>query len=225
MAPRQFLALVCVSLWSSVAVTGCRNPDSPLIVCKSCWQAAARNEDELIGQLKAAYQHRDYDSFGEALHPGYQSDFSRPDGTTSWGLTQELRIHRRMFRPEDVRPDEHPVPPDLYLASVDITLTARDSFRDATAYYFDPVTNPGGFHRESFTVTQAVYQASVFFQTQGETQYRADGAETFVVVNDLSKPVGASGKFLLYRWQEWGNGKSSARQNTSWASVKMLYGD
>ncbi len=187
------------------ALSGCIFSPDPKTTPQDPGYTPAKSEAELIGQLKTAYQKRDFDTFTKLFHPDYQFflNVAQPDGTTSWGLTEELRIHRRMFRPEDVQPGETPVTQDLYLVSVDITLTARDAFQDAGVYYLNP-SNPTGFPRENFTVTQTDYAASVFFQTQGETQYRVDGAANFVVVNDLSKTVGQDGKFLIYRWEDLG---------------------
>ncbi len=185
----------------------------------------AQSEDELIGQLKMACQARDYDGFRRLLHPGLAFFLNEPayDGTAQWGQAEESRIHFRMFRPEAVQPPEPAVPAELWLVSVDITLTARDGFRDATTYYYDPTTNPTGFHREDFAVSQTDYAASVFFQTHGETQYRVDGSQYFVVVNDLAKLPGDEGKFLLYRWEDLGAQASVAKSPSTWSYVKSLY--
>ncbi len=185
----------------------------------------AQSEVELIGQFEMAYRTRDFDKFRLLFHPDYRFylNQAQPDGTTSWGLTEELRIHRRMFRSQDSFPGEYPVPPDLWLVSIDITLNLRGPFQDARSYYFDPISNPDGFHREDFAVTQADYVASLFFQTQGETQYRVDGAVNFVVVNDLAKALGDEGKFLIYRWEDLGSGRSLTAEAKTWGSIKELY--
>jgi len=224
MSPRHFFALVNVPLWIGLLVTSCHHvadpPPPPIGVYPL-------NEAELIGQLKTAYQKRDYDTFKRLFHADYQFylNQAQPDGTTHWGLSEELRIHRRMFRPHAVQPPESPVPQELWLVSVDITLTAFVAFQDATTYYFDPTTNPTGFRRENFTVSQADYAASVFFQTQGETQYRLDGVENFVVVNDLSKTAGDDGKFLIYRWEDLGALAlfANSTSTSTWTQVKSLY--
>jgi hypothetical protein len=190
------------------AVCGCIFNPTPTKVPPVPGWAPARSEAELIGQLKTAYQKRDFDTFKRLFHPDYQFRLNAPmpDGTTYWGLTEELRIHRRMFHPEDVQPPETPVLQGYWLVSVDIALTPRDAFADAPQFYFNVDTNPTGFHREQFAVTATDYVASVFFQTQGDTQFRVEGSDNFVIVNDLSKALGDDGKFLIYRWEDLGSG-------------------
>lgn len=198
---------------AGTALSGCIfNPDKPNNQQVQPTYTPAKSEAELIGQLKTAYQKRDFDTFKRLFHPDYQFflNETQPDGTTHWGLTEELRIHRRMFNPQEVTPPETPVPQDLWLVSVDIQLTPRTNFADAPNFYYNADTNPTGFHPENFAVTQTDYVASVFFQTQGETQYRVDGAANFVVVNDLAKAVGEDGKFLIWRWEDLGAAKPSA---------------
>jgi hypothetical protein len=214
MSPRYLFALVSLPLWITVAVTGCRR--TPVGDCLDCFPHAPRSEVELIGQLKKAYQTRDYDTFRRVFHPDYQFYLNapQPDGTDHWGLAEELRIHRRIFNPQDVTPPEPPVPQDLWSVSIDIQLNPRNEWHDAPGYYFDPITNPGGLQRERYSVTQADYVTDMFFQTQGETQYRVDGTANFVVVNDLSKALGADGKFLIYRWHDL---------TGAWTRVKLLY--
>ncbi len=217
MSPRHFFALISVPLWIGVAVTGCNHhvADPPIII------GGIQSEAELINRLKTAYQKRDYDTFATLFHPDYQFflNEAQPDGTTLWGLTDELRIHQRMFHPQGTIP---PVPPELWIVSIDVTLVARDAFRDVPSAYLGP-ENPTGFARENFAVTQADYAASIFFQTQGQTQYRVDGVASFVVVNDLSKVLGDDGKFLIYRWEDLGTFASSSKSQTTWTGVKSLY--
>jgi len=196
------------------ALSGCIfNPDPPPVIKGNVGYTPAKSEAELIGQLKTAYQKKDFDTFKRLFHPDYQFFLNevQPDGTTHWGLTEELRIHRRMFRPEEVAPPEPEVPREFWLVSVDIALTERAAFTAADdSYYFNIDTNPTGFHREDFTVTQTDYVASLFFQTQGETQFRVEGRASFVVVNDLSKAIGDDGKFLIFRWEDLGAQKPTA---------------
>jgi hypothetical protein len=115
-----------------------------------------------------------------------------------------------MFRPEDIQPPEEPLLPERWLVSVDITLTGATSFDERPQYRFNEATNPEGLRVEAWDVTGADYNATVFFETQGDTDYRVEGRAEFVVARDLSKAATAPGAWLIYRWFDLGAAKPSA---------------
>src|SRR5262245_11878447 len=160
------------------------------------------NEAEVIKALEEAYRHKDVDAYAKILHTGFR--FILDNATDSWDRTEELRIHRRMFKPQDTVPGEQPVPMDLWLVNVDITLTPRNpAWLVDTQYYASP-TNPGGLDSDHFKVTQNEYSTSVFFKTQGQNDYQVTGHANFVIVNNLDIPVGTDGKFLVYLMEDLG---------------------
>jgi hypothetical protein len=171
----------------------------------------AKSPDELIQGLSSAYRARNYDAFVNlfpqtADNAGYFFFLNEPvNGITNWDLTEELRIHRRMFKPEDPLPGETPVPAELWLQSITITLdrTATEWVERADLYISE--ANPEGLDPAKWKATEAEYHADVLFNTAGETDYRVDGRANFVVIEDLTKPEGTDRKFLIYRWEDLGN--------------------
>jgi len=168
----------------------------------------ATNQSELIVQLRDAYQRRDYDCFANLFSTEddgapYTFWLNEPLGE-SWGLTEELRIHRRMFKPEDPLPGETPVAPDLWLASITIQLEPQTEWTERPDLYVSEA-NPTGLDPARWVVTEAQFNAYVFFETQGETDYQVNGRANFVVVEDLTKTSGTDRKFLVYRWEDLGS--------------------
>lgn len=51
------------------------------------------------------------------------------------------------------------------------------------------------------------------------------GRANFVVIEDLDKQVGDSGKFLILQWNDLGSNRknSSADQSSSWGEIKAVY--
>lgn len=217
--PTLKLALITVAMLSMTATSCIFSPDKPKdqpCTTPDCQPVGAypdiRDPASLIENLKLAYQKKDYDKFATLFHADYQFRLNAPadDGTEYWGLTEELKIHRRMFRPADIQPPDPPLPTELWLTSVDITLSGTSGFDDRPQYLYDSVTNPEGLHAEAWDVTGADYSATVFFETQGDTDYRVEGRAEFVVARDKSKAADAAGAWLIYRWTDLGAAKPSA---------------
>lgn len=156
--------------------------------------------EDIISALQDAYQKKDYDKFKSILsnEPGAEYSFilNQPDpitGETSWGLTEELRIHQRMFHPESPAPGDTPVDANLWLESVSIHLTlAQSAFTQRTDLGLPAV----------FKAWEAVYTTDVLFDLAGPTDYLVNGKANFIVIDNTSKQVGDTGKFLLYRWED-----------------------
>jgi len=170
--------------------------------------------DELIQNLVAAYQQRNYLAFENLLptdsdNAPYLFFLSEalPNGQTNWDRNEELRIHRRMFNPESPLPGETPVPQELWLQSITITLSPLASFTERPDLYKSP-TNPDGLDSNVWKAQECTYQANLLFDTQSTTDYRVDGRANFVVIENLTKASGDDRKFLIYRWEDLGsNGK------------------
>jgi hypothetical protein len=168
----------------------------------------AKSQLELIAKLSSAYQSRNYDWFSnlfsrQADGAPYFFFLNDPPGA-NWDLTEELRIHRRMFKPEDPLPGETPVDRDLWLVSIDIQLEPQTEWTERLDLYLSD-TNPSGLNPTRWKVTDAQYHTYVLFTLQGTTSYQVNGRANFVVVEDLTKNVGDDRKFLIYRWEDLGS--------------------
>jgi hypothetical protein len=171
------------------------------------------SNEELIQRLVFAYQNRDYDGFVN-LFPNTDDNIlgspylfilseALPNGQTNWDLTEELRIHRRMFQPENTLPGETPVPPELWLSSITISLTPKGAFAERPDLYKSPA-NPDGLDSNVWKAQEAQYTADLLFDTQGPNDFRVNGNANFVVIENLTKASGDDRKFLIYRWEDLG---------------------
>jgi hypothetical protein len=161
----------------------------------------------VVELLQRAYQRKYFDQFELLLHPDFVFEFYAPppDGVTTWDRAEELAIHRRMFRPGDIQPPEPPLPPELWLFSIDVSLIS-----DAA---WEPVPGTNQF--------RGTYDAELFVETQGDTDYRITGRQEFVVQVDPEKQIGNPGKFLLIHWTDFGT--PGAPPGGSWGRIKLLY--
>jgi hypothetical protein len=224
----------------AMAAMACgEDPQKPQAIVPPC-VAEPCDPEAVVARLGDAYRTRSYahyatlfhDDFLFALQTSYLPDPRQPD---TWGKTEELRIHKRMFEPQNIGPNEEPLAPDLWLVAVDITLTGRGPWVERLEYYVSTV-NPDGLDPLRWKAWGTEYTASVLLQTAGETDYQITGSEWFVVVQDLEKVAGEHGAFLLYQWQDLGAlgvsmspasaGPGASASGTApaiWSSVKKLY--
>jgi hypothetical protein len=166
------------------------------------------NQDELIQLLSKSYRERDINTFtnlfpSAADEAPYFFFLNAPvNGVNNWDLNEEVRIHRRMFKPEDPLPGETPVDPALWLASITITLNrTASSWVERTDLYKTP-TNPEGLDAAKWKASEAEFHADILFETQGDTDYRVDGRHNFIVIEDVTKTSGTDRKYLIYRWED-----------------------
>lgn len=167
--------------------------------------------DDVIETLRLTYQRKDAAKFATLLHSEYQFQFNArlPDRVIIWDAAEEIRIHKRMFRPADIEPPEAPLPVDLWLQSIDIALARSGEwveFSDAT----------GDF-------AAAVYEASLFVETQGDTDFRIDDRELFTIKIEPALPDSAAGKYLLYRWMDVRPPPEREWPFGSWGGIKSMY--
>jgi hypothetical protein len=172
------------------------------------------SEVELIAKLADVYQRESYSEF-ENLFPKAEDNApylfilnDPPVGEPpNWDLTEELRIHRRMFEPENTPPGEEPVPAELWLESITISLTPNRDFSERPDLLGPPAnpSNPEGLDSDRWRVTEAQYHANLLFNTQTDTDFRVNGEANFIVINDLTKEIGEDRKFLIYRWEDLGS--------------------
>lgn len=200
------------------------------------------SETALVKTLEIAYSKLDLDKFQSLFPPPENANYLfllsevTSGGETSWGVTEEKRIHRRMFQPQKPLLGENPVPPENWLQSVDIALTPETEFFERPDLYRSS-SNPAGLDPAKWRATQARYGAYLLFQLAGTTDYQIDARENFVVIEDLTKPGAADpGKWFLYRWQDLpgavllaeGAGARDAHpslgvERPSWGLIKSLY--
>jgi hypothetical protein len=225
------LRLRIAALVVATVVLGCDEPakvtEQP--TCTNC----AGSEDELIQLLAKAYRERDFarytDLFPTAADaaPFFFFLNAPVNGIDNWDLTEELRIHRRMFKPGDPLPGETQVPTELWLVSITINLSrTAATWVERTDLYKTPA-NPNGLDSNKWKVTEGEFHADIMFETQGDTDYRVDGRHNFIVIQDLEKTAGAPRRYVLYRWEDLDPpvpGPSlPATAPALWGSVKMLY--
>jgi len=228
---RQIFASTILLVWLGIGMLACDDPAKvtqtpPPPTCDNCFTS----QDALIQGLAAAYRGRDYQRF-EALFTAaadsadYYYFLNEPvGGVTNWDATEELRLHRRMFTPQNPLPGETPVPSELWLNAITITLDqVAASWVERTDLYRSEV-NPLGLDPFHWRATEAEYHADVLWATQGYTDYRVNGYTNFVVIEDLQKPAGTARKFLIYRWEDLGNFLPKiSNEPATWGRVKSLY--
>ncbi|UCE02047.1 MAG: hypothetical protein JSW67_12405 [Candidatus Latescibacterota bacterium] len=165
--------------------------------------------EKVIDALSRSYQERSPELFQALLandadrNARYLFILSEPTelGETQWGWEEEVRVHKRMFRPESPDPGDQPVPPQFWLESVTITLTAQANFTERTDLY---TTNGGDLDPTIWRARDARYNTNVFFGMAGETDFQVEGEANFVIIEDLTKAEDDfNGKFLLYIWEDF----------------------
>jgi hypothetical protein len=217
-------------MWLRIALVallmaGCA--DAPQAPVKS---PADSGPQELVQQVAEAYRTRDVDLLrtllaDDAELPDYLFLFPVFDEplVDSWGLEEELRIHERIFDPTRSVGGASPVPPELWVTSITITLTQQTAFVETTDFYASP-DNPDGLSPDVWKVVEAIYGTDVLFDLQGEIDYHVGGLSRFVVVEDLRKPAGAAGTFLILRWEELPQSRAAlAAGDVPWSKFKSLY--
>lgn len=205
--------------------SGCRDPhrfELPVEVPKT--------PSELIVRLTEIYRRRDLAAYATLFPSDAEAPFLflfEPDpgdpAPTQWDRTEELRIHQRMFAPQDTLPGEPGVQAELWPLSISIVLSVQTDFVEQPDLYAS-TANPGGLDPARWGAFQAIFSTNVYWDLQGETDFQVTGRARFVVLVDRQKPLGQAGKCLLYRWEDLGDrGSSSAASRTTWTDVKRLY--
>jgi len=163
----------------------------------------------LIQVFAETYRRRDYDKFTTLLANDatahyffFLSPDTPPDQVHCWDYMEEVRIHRRMLRPDSLLRCETKLIPRLRLTDVKITLSALTPFAERHDLYRS-VGNPGGLDSLRWRVKESMYHTDVLFQLAGDYDYQVNGKSNFVVIEDLTKTAAnAPGKWLLYRWED-----------------------
>ncbi len=190
--------------------------------------------EALIQALARSYLTRDSALFASLLanDPSRNAEYlfllsePTPQQETQWGYQEEVRIQIRMFHPESPDPGDPIVPADLWMQSLQITLTPLEPFGERGDLYSENHGLDGKLDPELWKASDARYSTYVLFDLTG-TDYKVEGEANFVVIEDLTKPVGESGKCLLYIWEDLGAsapaGAVAAVESATWSGVKILY--
>src|SRR5262245_476217 len=188
------------------------------------------NPAAFVTALAKAYQQHDPELFRSLLanEHGANADYhfllSEPTdlGETQWDYAEEARIHQRMFRPDQADP---PVHSDLWLQSLQITLTPLETFRERSEFYSADSGADGKLDSHRWRAMRARYSTYVLWDLAG-LDYKVEGEADFVVIEDLTKQVGEAGKFLLFLWEDLGRFALDSRissESSSWTRIKQLY--
>jgi hypothetical protein len=166
----------------------------------------------VVRALAVSYQSSDLALFTSILahDPGRNADYhfilSEPTalGETQWDYDEEVKIQRRMFRPQMQVTGETPVPAELRLRSITINLTQLAPFVERTDLYSADQGKDGKLDPDIWKAVDARYGTNVFFETQGDQSpdFQVTGEANFIVIEDKTKKAGSSGKFLLYIWED-----------------------
>ena len=219
---RSFLAATIVAM----SLVACEDPITP----PPAEDPPIDSAEALIEALARAYRTRDVDLFASLLahEPTANADFlfilSEPTdlGDTQWGYDEEVRIHQRMFHPETAQP---PVSPDLWVQSISIALTKQESFAVREDLYSVNHGEDGKLDTDRWHVMDARYSTYVLWDLAG-TDYKVEGEANFVVIEDLAKPAGSDGKFLILIWEDISVPAAKAAalaKDETWSSLKLLY--
>src|SRR5262245_24548489 len=132
--------------------------------------------EAVVKSLAWSYQYGDLALFKSILahDPGRNADYhfwlSDPTelGETQWGYDEEVKIQRRMFRPQMQVTGETPVPPELWISSISINLTQLAPFVERTDLYSADHGKDGKLDPDIWKAVDARYGTNVFFETQGD---------------------------------------------------------
>jgi len=202
----------------SAFLTGCIfSPEQKTIDTGGGAPEVVKSPEDLIQVLAEAYRTRDIVAFSSILanekanNAEYLFYLDPSAGATEdqWGYELETRIHQRMFEPQNTPAGQSPVPAEIWLTSISITLTKNTEFTEAFDLYYDETLNPTGLKRDKWKASEAIYATDVLFDTQGDLDFQVTGKANFVVIEDLTKSVGEAGKFLILQWNDLGAGKPS----------------
>src|SRR2546422_1868721 len=129
MATRRSIAAF-LAMGAVLVIAGC-SKDRVLGPCvRNCGATypVIDSAESVIKNFELAYKNLDFEKFqtllanqADAHYFFYLSPDTPPGEEHFWGYTEEVRIHRRMFRPQNPLPGETPVPHEKWLLDVTIT--------------------------------------------------------------------------------------------------------
>jgi hypothetical protein len=178
-------------------------PEAPSVI---------KTQDDLVQSLAESYRTQNLSLFTTLLanDPENKAEYlfildpAANAGDPQWDYVEEVRVHQRMFEPQSTPPGQAPVPIERWLVSVSITLSPNINFSERTDLY-ESAQNPTGLDPAKWKATDAVYATDVLFDLQSGNDLQVTGKANFVVIEDLTKEIGNTGKFLLLQWNDLAN--------------------
>jgi len=176
-------------------------PEAPSVI---------KTQDDLVQNLAKAYRTQNLSLFTGLLanDPENKAEYlfildpaANAGDDSQWNYVEEVRVHQRMFEPQSTPPGQTPVLTENWLVSVSITMTVIINFAERTDLY-ESAQNPTGLDPAKWKATDAVYATDVLFDLQGGNDLQVTGKANFVVIEDLTKEIGVTGKFLLLQWND-----------------------
>ena len=182
------------------------------------------SETALIDALEDAYRARSIDRFEPLFHGDFWF-FETAAPVEPAAICRDLWIctHRRLFEPQNIPPSREPLPPELWLRAITITVRLENAFDELPEYYRSQ-TNPSGLDQARWRVSGADAVVSILFETQGETDYTILRRARLVVAEDRSKTAGQVGKYSFYLIVANGAPRLGVQEDRSWAGVLRLFG-
>ena len=177
---------------------------------------------ELIDACAHAYRTMDLDLYAQLFANvpehgvGFRFVLYEPEaGETEWGYDEEMRIHRRMFRPQSLGCGEEPLAAELWLRAIDIELTPLAAFAERFDLYRSEQEPLRPLDRKQWRASEAVYATDVTWHTQAGRTMRIVGQARFTVIEALQRGSGDADHFLIYIWEDLGPGGSGVARAKS----------
>jgi hypothetical protein len=164
---------------------------------------------ELIAALASAYSDMDLDRyaalFTNPAQHGIEFRFvlfePNEKGEKEWGYDEEMRIHRRMFRPETIPSGDRPLPPELWVRSIDAQLEMVRGFEERWDLYRSEQNPAADLDRHRWRAVDGIYATRVTWHLASDRSLAIAGQARFVVVEDLLTDASDPNRFLIYRWR------------------------
>ena len=214
-----FAAMLCTAPVAFATLTAF--PAPPACRPEPSVATAPGSPGELIAALATAYSSMDLDRYAalftnQAQHGiDFRFVLFEPNekGEKEWGYDEEMRIHRRMFRPETIPSGDRPLPPELWARSIDAQLELVRDFEERWDLYRSEQHPTGELDRHRWRVMDAVYATRVTWYLASDRSLAIAGQARFVVVEDLLTPARDPNRFLIYRWEDLGRGETEVTRN------------
>lgn len=189
---------------------------------------APATESQLVENLARAWSSLDSDEYERLLGPDFQFWFAPEDidlleNALYWDRGSDLQSAAALFGGESgTRPDGSVMPP---ADSIQVTLTPFDEeWLDASGEVVGGLTPlPEGTRRRRYDSEIRVHH------TEESLVSLAVGSQVFYVVPIRQGPGGASVRFELMAWQDYGNWRPAGssvlprREPVTWGQIKFRY--
>jgi hypothetical protein len=214
-----FAAMLCTAPVALATLT--QFPTPPPCLPEPIVAITPDSPGELIAALASAYSNMDLDRYAalftnQAQHGiDFRFVLFEPNekGEKEWGYDEEMRIHRRMFRPETIPSGDRPLPCELWVRSIDARLELVRGFEERWDLYRSEQNPTGELDRHRWRAVDALYATRVTWDLVSDRSLAIAGQARFVVVEDLLTAASDPNRFLIYRWEDLGPGETEVTRN------------